>query len=334
MIPSYTGEFFDGSIVVGGGGSLLKPLAPGLAGQMLTSNGPGLSPSWSWMPAAMESAPELGYTPLDRAQNLSDLENTAQARVNLGLGDAAVRSVGTTSGSVAAGDDARFWDARDPLAHKTMHAAGGTDALMPSDIGAEAAGNKGQPNGYAPLDAGGKVPVAHVPARRVAMYHQYVAAKCQSGVAFSAFSLPSANAPVAKCVNSGSAVSAVLSFANNTSSQSMQDHFELPPDWDGTVGVEVAGRSGDSTNPTVLTVQMACVDGGAIDDPVFSAGENLAIIANASNGRTVAALASTSTAGCNAGHEYYFKITADTTALAAPNTFDLISLRWTVGRNF
>jgi hypothetical protein len=45
---------------------------------------------------------------LAAANNLSDLQSMSTARSNLGLGGAATLNVGTTSGTVAAGDDSRF----------------------------------------------------------------------------------------------------------------------------------------------------------------------------------------------------------------------------------
>lgn len=45
---------------------------------------------------------------LRRAQNLSDLNDTEEARDNLELGNSATRDVGTVAGMVAAGDDSRI----------------------------------------------------------------------------------------------------------------------------------------------------------------------------------------------------------------------------------
>jgi len=51
------------------------------------------------------------------ASNLSDLNNNTTARSNLGLGNSATKDIGTTTGTVCAGDDSRLSDARTPLSH-------------------------------------------------------------------------------------------------------------------------------------------------------------------------------------------------------------------------
>lgn len=48
---------------------------------------------------------------LRRTQNLADLNDTEEARENLELGNSATRDVGTTAGTVAAGDDSRITSA-------------------------------------------------------------------------------------------------------------------------------------------------------------------------------------------------------------------------------
>jgi hypothetical protein len=52
------------------------------------------------------------------------------ARATLGLGNASTLNVGTTAGTVAAGNDSRLSDARTPTAHAASHVTGGTDAIQ------------------------------------------------------------------------------------------------------------------------------------------------------------------------------------------------------------
>ncbi|QOR55827.1 MAG: hypothetical protein YHS30scaffold324_59 [Catenulispora phage 69_17] len=59
--------------------------------------------------AVVLTAADVGA--LATAQNLADLPAPATARTSLGLGNSATRSVGTTAGTVAAGDDSRIVNA-------------------------------------------------------------------------------------------------------------------------------------------------------------------------------------------------------------------------------
>ena len=72
---------------------------------------------------------------LQIANNLSDLNSTSTARMNLGLGGAATLNVGTTTGTVAAGDDSRLTAAS--TAVQSVNGKTGTGVtLAASDVGA------------------------------------------------------------------------------------------------------------------------------------------------------------------------------------------------------
>lgn len=92
--------------------------------------------------------------------NLSDLNNVATARTNLGLGDAAVCNVGTTPGTVCAGDDGRF------LTQAQKNALTGGMAVNADGYHTHnnlVNQNKlGVANGIATLDNSGKVPAAQI----------------------------------------------------------------------------------------------------------------------------------------------------------------------------
>ncbi|ENR6723895.1 tail fiber protein [Salmonella enterica] len=85
--------------------------AASLAGSgivQLSSSVTSDSESIAATPKAVKIAMDNANARLAKDRNLADLTNVQVARQSLQLGDSATRNVGTTSGTVAAGDDSRF----------------------------------------------------------------------------------------------------------------------------------------------------------------------------------------------------------------------------------
>lgn len=101
----------------GGGASLsdTTPLDLGTA-----AAGTGVAASREDHVHGMPTAADVGASAVGHGHTLEDVSDA---------GGAAALDVGTTAGTVAAGDDSRFTDARTPTAHATSHGAGQADAI-------------------------------------------------------------------------------------------------------------------------------------------------------------------------------------------------------------
>ena len=136
------GVTFDGSADITVPVDVVSNVATGV---LLGRASSGSGDSEELLPAAVRALLELGTaatqpsTAFDAAGAASTAQAYAIQRANhtgtqllatiSDAGNAASRNVGTTAGTVAAGDDARLTNARTPTSHASTHASGGTDPI-------------------------------------------------------------------------------------------------------------------------------------------------------------------------------------------------------------
>ena len=104
-----SGDDVSFEVGTGGGGGAVDSVNGETGTVVLTAADVGADPAGT---AAALTATDVGADPAGTAaalvDDLSGVSNASVARSNLGLGGAAILSVGTTTGTVAAGDDARL----------------------------------------------------------------------------------------------------------------------------------------------------------------------------------------------------------------------------------
>lgn len=114
---------------------------------------------------AAASAATINTTAFARKdQNLADLVSASTARTNLGLGNAATKNTGTTTGTVAAGDDSRFSTPAQKSANLS-DLASASAARTNLGLGDAATKTTGTASGNVPvLDGSGKLATSTLPA--------------------------------------------------------------------------------------------------------------------------------------------------------------------------
>lgn len=165
----------------------------------------------------------------------------------------------------------------------------------------------------------------------------YVAAKCQAGVAAATFSLPASGAAVAACVtgvDTPATVKGVLQFTDDGATViSAQDHFTLPATLPASIDFSGKWRSAvaNAGVNVVWQIQTKCVADGETAGGAWNAAQVITdankAVANQENDFAQAGLTIT---GCAGGEELYWYLARDpahaSDTLGA--TAELISLRF------
>jgi hypothetical protein len=145
----------------------------------------------------------------------------------------------------------------------------------------------------------------------IPLTYSYKAGVCQGTTASIGFSYYTSSGPTATCVTSSSTVVGVASFVEG-STYTVQDHFRLPSDWAGNIGVDFIWYSSVTANSVVWRFRTACVADGELANPTFNSFDTVADTAKATaNQYNKASISAVTTTGCAADEELFFEISRD-----------------------
>ena len=166
-------------------------------------------------------------------------------------------------------------------------------------------------------------------------YANFNAASCRAGVGLSELSLESTGAPLTACISGvGNTVVGILQFSDSATN-AVQEHFFLPPDWTGAIGIQAVWRAAQTAGNVVWSAQMACAGPNESINLSLGAAATANAAANGTaNAITVTAIDPIPAAGCSAGKEAFFRFYRDGAAASdsMSGNAELISLRVTYFR--
>jgi hypothetical protein len=155
----------------------------------------------------------------------------------------------------------------------------------------------------------------------------------QAGTPALGVSTPSTNACTATAEVGSNTLLATCDFAAGVS-QSIQDHFYLPPDWTGAIDVVLEWRAAATTGNVTWQMQTAGIAANGGFDPAFNSANTVTTNANGTtNLATYSSITALTLTGITADSEFVWKLSrsaSDTMSGAA----QLLSIRFTIRRTY
>lgn len=238
----------------------------GLTGGTITGSGTiahQAQPTGGTGPAFVKS---IEIDALGHVASVTGDTDASGARGTLGLGDSATKSVGTTSGTVCAGDDSRLTDARTPTAHtqalSTITDAGTSASLDVASSGDATSSQVVKGNDTRLTDA--RTPVAH----SAALITSGTLAIAQGGTG-------SATAPMVGVITAADAAAARTVLSLGTAATSATGDFVASSAVSTFGGTLIDDADAAAARTTLALGNAAILDTGAGNTDLLKCGANV-----------------------------------------------------------